>query len=320
MKQLIDYVVGYFREDFHRGYYTAIALFLFAAFTINFSTDFKLDVLNPTLREPIGFVYFCCFYGIAYYFAAFAWAWFHDGASLLRSRAFWGVSGFVIVSMALDNYSTNLPRAIVSAAEVPEPLRHWVRMCLWNLDRMLAIALPVILFRRLVDRRPGWFYGVDPRGVDWRPYAVMMGLMVPLVAWASFQPAFLATYPTYRAGAAEAWLGASHATTFGVYETTYVLRYVSIELFFRGFLVLGLEKTLGRAVLMPMVTVYAFWHFGKPLPEAIGSIVAAYVLGVFALRSRSIVGGILVHVGVALSMEAAAYLQTFVFAPASAAG
>ena len=36
-----------------------------------------------------------------------------------------------------------------------------------------------------------------------------------------------------------------------------------------GFLVLGLEKYLGRAVLVPMVTLYAFWHFGKPVPEAI---------------------------------------------------
>jgi membrane protease YdiL (CAAX protease family) len=78
--------------------------------------------------------------------------------------------------------------------------------------------------------------------------------------------------------------------------------------------VLGLEKHLGRAVLMPMVTLYAFWHFGKPIPEAVGSIFAGYVLGVFALRSRSIIGGTIVHVGVALAMDLAAYLQTFVFA------
>ncbi len=320
MTQLIDYVVGYFREDFHPGYYAAIAFFLAAAFTINFSTDFKLDVLNPTIREPIGFFYFVLFYGVAYYFAVFAWAWFHGSTSLLRSRAFWGVSGFAIASLALDNYSTNLPRAIVAAAQVPEPIRHWVGMCLWNLDRVFAIALPVLLFRRFIDRQPGWFYGLELRGFDWRPYVVMLGIMVPLITWASFQPSFLTTYPTYRTGSAEPWLGVSRAATFGVYEATYALRYVSIELFFRGFMVLGLERTLGRAVLMPMVTVYAFWHFGKPLPEAIGSIVAAYVLGVFALRSRSIVGGILVHVGAALAMEAAAYLQIFVFAPSTAAG
>jgi len=313
VKQLIDYVVGYLREDFHLGYYATIGVFLAAAFTLNFSGDFKREILNPTLHHPIGIVYFCLFYGCAYYFATIAWAWFHRDARLLRSRAFWGISAFVVVSMALDNYSTNLPPVLVTGMALPEPVEYWVHGCLWNLDRMLAIAIPVVLFRRLVDKRGGAFYGIRLAGFDWRPYATVLLVMVPLIAWASFQPAFLATYPTYRAGSAEAYLAVGHAATFGVYETSYALRYVSIELFFRGFLVLGLEKHLGRAVLMPMVTVYAFWHFGKPLPEALGSIVAAYVLGVFALRTRSIVGGIIVHVGVALGMEFAAYLQTFVF-------
>jgi len=311
VKQLIDYVAGYFQEDFHPGYYATITVFLACAFTFNFTTDFKLEILNPTLQRPAGLLYFCLFYGCAYYFAALSWAYFHPEARLLQSRAFWAVSGFVVVAMALDNYSTNLPRALVSAMDLPEPLQGFVRQCLWNLDRMAAIAIPVVLFRRFVDHRSGAFYGLRLTGLDWRPYVVMLLIMVPLIAWASFQPSFLATYPTYRPGPAEAWLGMSRSTTIGIYEATYGLRYVAIELFFRGFLVLGLEKHLGRAVLMPMVTVYAFWHFGKPIPEAVASIVAGYVLGVFALRSRSIVGGIIVHVGVAIAMDLAAYLQTY---------
>ena len=311
MKQLFEYVVGYFREDFHPGYYASVGLFLAAALTANFAVDFKLKILNPTIERPIGILYFFLFYGFAYYFAAFGWAYFHRDGRLLRSRAFWGISVFILGSMALDNYSTSLPGTLVTALGIPDPVWYWVERCLWNLDRAIAIAIPVIVFRRLVDRQPGAFYGLTREGFDWRPYATMLLVMVPLIAWASFQPAFLHTYPSYRAGSAEAFLSLSHRTTFGVYEITYALRYVSIELFFRGLLVIGLEKHLGRAVLMPMVTLYAFWHFGKPIPEAIGSIFAGYVLGVFALRSRSILGGIIVHVGVALAMDLAAYLQTF---------
>ena len=320
MKQLFDYVVEYLREDFHPRYYATIALFLFAAFTLNFANDFKLDVLNPTVRSPMGLVWFALFYGCAYYFAAFAWVYFHGDAQLLRSPAFWGVSSFAVLALALDNYSTSLPRLVVTALEVPAPVAVWVRTCLFNLDRMFAIAVPVWLFRRFVDRQSGVFYGVDWRGFCWRPYAAMLLVMVPLVGWASFRPDFLATYPTYRPGSAEAWLGVSHAVSFGVYEITYALRYVSIEIFFRGLLLLGFVKYLGRAALMPMVTLYAFWHFGKPVPEALGSIVAAYVLGVFALRSGSIIGGIIVHVGVALAMELAAYLQLYANASRAGAG
>jgi hypothetical protein len=311
VKQLFDYVVGYFREDFHLGYYTTIGLFLLAAFSLNFSAHFKRAILNPTLHSPVGIVYFCLFYGCAYYFAAFAWAYFHRDGRLLRSRSFWAISAFVIGSMALDNYSVNLPGRLVSALGTPAPVQYWAERCLWNLDRMVTIAVPVVVFRRFVDRRPGAFYGLTLAGFDWRPYATMLLVMVPLIAWASFQPSFLGVYPSYRPGSAEAFLSLSQRATFGTYETTYALRYVSIELFFRGLLVIGLEKHMGRAVLMPMVTLYAFWHFGKPIPEAIGSIFAGYVLGVFALRTRSIVGGIIVHVGVAVAMDLAAYLQTY---------
>jgi len=309
VRQLVEYLVDYLREDFHLGYYLTIAIFLAAAFTLNFSLDFKREILNPTLASPLGILYFAAFYAVPYYFAVFAGAFFGRDAGLLRSPAFWGVTAFAIFAMALDNYSTNLPRLIVGALDLPRPVGYWVGKCVWNLDRVLALVLPILVYRRFIDDRPGRLYGLTFRGFDARPYVFMLVVMAPLVAWASFRPAFLETYPDYRAGRAEAYLGISQALTYGVFELSYALRYVAIELFFRGFLLLGLERFLGRAVLMPMVTLYAFWHFGKPVPEAIGSIFAGYILGVIALRTRSIVGGIVVHVGVALGMDLAAGLQ-----------
>ena len=107
MKQLIDYVLGYFREDFHLGYYATIGLFLLVAFILNFTVDFKLAILDPTIERPVGVLYFCLFYGCAYYFAAFAWAYFHGDGRLLRSRSFWAVSAFVIGSIAAKSSSKN---------------------------------------------------------------------------------------------------------------------------------------------------------------------------------------------------------------------
>jgi len=309
VKQLLDYLKEYLKEDFHFGYYLTIAVFLAITFTLNFSLDFKREILNPTLASPLGILYFAAFYGFAYYFAVFAAAFFGRDAELLRSPAFWGVTAFAIFAMALDNYSTNLPKLLIAALDLPEPVVPWVGRCVWNLDRVLALMLPILVYRRFIDDRPVGFYGLNFRGFDARPYVFMLLVMAPLVAWASFQPAFLDTYPDYRAGRAEAYLGISQVVTYGVYEASYALRYVAIELFFRGFLLLGLERFLGRAALMPMVTLYAFWHFGKPVPEAIGSIFAGYILGVIALRTRSIVGGIIVHVGVALGMDLAAHLH-----------
>jgi membrane protease YdiL (CAAX protease family) len=45
------------------------------------------------------------------------------------------------------------------------------------------------------------------------------------------------------------------------------------------------------------------FHFGKPLIETLSSFFGGYMLGVFALYSKNIWGGIILHIGTALFME-----------------
>jgi membrane protease YdiL (CAAX protease family) len=84
---------------------------------------------------------------------------------------------------------------------------------------------------------------------------------------------------------------------------------VGIELLFRGFMVIGMASVLGRAAVVPMVVTYCFLHFGKPAGEAVSSIFGGFILGVIAYETRSIWGGIIIHVGIAWAMELAAYWQ-----------
>jgi membrane protease YdiL (CAAX protease family) len=44
-------------------------------------------------------------------------------------------------------------------------------------------------------------------------------------------------------------------------------------------------------------------HYHKPAAEAFAAIVAGLVLGEVAYRTRSIAGGVIVHIGVAATME-----------------
>jgi membrane protease YdiL (CAAX protease family) len=44
-------------------------------------------------------------------------------------------------------------------------------------------------------------------------------------------------------------------------------------------------------------------HYGKPMAETYGAIIAGVVLGTLAMRTRSIWGGVLVHCAVAISMD-----------------
>ena len=95
----------------------------------------------------------------------------------------------------------------------------------------------------------------------------------------------------------------------GIYEIAYGLNFISVELFFRGFLVVGLMSLLGRKAVLAMVAAYCFLHFGKPAGEAISSIFGGFILGVVAYETKSIWGGVIIHVGIAWSMEIVATIQ-----------
>ena len=52
-----------------------------------------------------------------------------------------------------------------------------------------------------------------------------------------------------------------------------------------------------------MIIPYCMIHYGKPLPETLGAIGAGILLGTIAMRTRSIWGGVIIHVAVAVTMD-----------------
>lgn len=145
--------------------------------------------------------------------------------------------------------------------------------------------------------------GLITRGVNWWPYIIMLAAAVPLVVFASSQPDFLATYPKLKMLGSGAAVPAWQKFLF---ELCYGSDFFTIELFFRGFLVVFLSRWLGAAVILPMAVFYCSIHFGKPLLECISSYFGGILLGIFACYSQSIFGGIIVHLGLAWMMELAA--------------
>ena len=89
-----------------------------------------------------------------------------------------------------------------------------------------------------------------------------------------------------------------------------MLQFVAVEFFFRGFMLFRLERYAGYHAVALMVIPYALIHLHKPFPEAVGAIVAGIVLGFLALRTRSIWPGVIVHCGVALSMDVFAMINS----------
>ncbi|MBS1119495.1 MAG: Abortive infection protein [Deltaproteobacteria bacterium] len=127
-------------------------------------------------------------------------------------------------------------------------------------------------------------------------YGAMFVAFLPVVVIASTSDSFRQTYPFYRM---------ANRSQFDLWswEAMYIIQFVSLEFFFRGFLLQGLRRVLGANAIFVMVVPYCMIHYGKPLPETLGALGAGLVLGTLAMRTRSIWGGVLIHVGVAITMD-----------------
>ena len=175
----------------------------------------------------------------------------------------------------------------------------------WGLSSLLwRVAIPLAIGWVLLHRRPTEL-GFRLRGVGRHlpVYVAMYLVMLPVLVWVSGFDSFLRFYPFYeRAGEGGA--------AFWVYEAGYALQFVGVEAFFRGFMVFGLAPRLGLLAVPIMTVPYTMIHFAKPMPEATAAIVAGLVLGWLALRTRSFVPGVFLHVAVALTMDVLVLART----------
>jgi membrane protease YdiL (CAAX protease family) len=130
-------------------------------------------------------------------------------------------------------------------------------------------------------------------------YAAMFAAFFPILYLASRTDAFRHTYPFYGHANRSAF-------DFFAWQALYSLQFLSLEFFFRGFMLEGLRHRLGSNAIFVMIVPYCMIHYGKPWPETTGAILAGMILGTLAMRTRSIWGGVFIHVGVAMSMDALA--------------
>lgn len=184
--------------------------------------------------------------------------------------------------------------------------RYWNTIVYWPLLFVVITGLLIITWKIFHPGDP--FYGIKAKGFDWKPYFLMLLVMLPLIALASTQKDFLSAYPKLQY-----MQEAIHPERLGFwhkifYELSYGTDFITIEFFFRSFLVLAFAKWAGKDAILPMACFYCAIHFGKPLGECISSYFGGIILGIIVYNTRSIWGGLLVHLGIAWLMEIGGYI------------
>ena len=189
----------------------------------------------------------------------------------------------------------------------------WLKSILGTIGRGVFLFAGIWIYWYFTDKKTQPFYGFTLKNFETKPYFIMLLIMVPLIAAASTQPDFLKSYPQVQKITSLDFNIASHLKHFALYEFIYGLDFFSIEFFFRGFMILAFVGIVGPRAIIPMAYIYFVIHWNKPMGELISSFFGGTLLGIVAYYSRSIVGGIIVHVGIAWMMEVGAFISKYFY-------
>ena len=182
--------------------------------------------------------------------------------------------------------------------------KHW-----WIASVIIAYTVPTLLYCRLIMKLSWADLGLSFRGF-WKHfpmYFLIFLAVLPFVLAVAFTEPFLHKYPLNRQASLSLGL-------FVLWELVYAFQFFCLELLFRGVMIFAPAKVLGAWSIVIMTIPYTMIHFRKPLLECCGAVVAGLVLGVIAMRTRSIWGGVMVHILVAWTMDFIAMFRKGIFA------
>ena len=127
-------------------------------------------------------------------------------------------------------------------------------------------------------------------------YLLFLGVVLPAMLVVANQPDFGAYYPFYKTSS-RSWFD------FLLWEAMYFAQFFALEMFFRGFWLGVLRRSMGSGAIFAMAVPYCMIHYGKPYLEAVGAVVAGIALGSLSMRTKSIYQGFFVHITVAALMD-----------------
>lgn len=314
MKTIISYVADYFRAEWDARYFTIVGCLLGGLFFLNYGYGFE-RAITSSLSFPSGHIaFYFGFYFLPYLITHAAYAVVKRNPGVLRTRQFWtlSVGTFVVLAVyiALHDGPWYLLRTHPALfADVPKEFQPFATRCASNVLPLTLMGIPLIAYWWRLDSKTMPLYGFTAKTIDLRPYFVLLLFLLPIVAAASFTPDFIRAYPRYKFGFPSNLGAGEQRPLIGIFELCYGADFVFVEFFFRGFMILAFARLLGSKAILPMVVVYALIHFEKPLLEALSSILGGLVLGIISYRTKSVYGGVIMHLGIAFMMEIGGTLQ-----------
>jgi hypothetical protein len=299
MKEVFIYITDYFKS-LNRKVFIACSLLAGLMIYLNFHYEIDLQIDE---YDPIVIQFFCRY---TVFLIAFALPYFFyllfEGKNYFKSPL---IFLLIFLSPAIFSWKMVMNTEFHLSNNIYWDY-YWNQVAYWPV-RLIVMSLILFVIWKIFYSKES-FFGLTVKNFNWKPYLIMLLIMVPLIAAASTQPDFLSMYPKLK-DVDTALHGIKNKWFYHLFhELSYGSDFISVELFFRGFLILAFVKVVGKDAILPMACFYCTIHFGKPLGECISSYFGGLILGIVVYNTRSIIGGLMVHLGIAWLMELGGYI------------
>ncbi|HEX2683291.1 MAG TPA: hypothetical protein VHL77_05140, partial [Ferruginibacter sp.] len=274
MPSILKYLRQFYYDEFKLGYFLVIICLLGICIYLNYWHDLEYRYVAGGETKARDFLGYYLLYLVPFAAAFFLQPLFFKNCSYFRNRWFWII---LLLAPAFFSFRVNfdLHHTIIKKIWAGDEQEFWTKSLNWVV-RVFVVMIPVFILWLVKDKHKQPFYGTKKMD-NVKPYLLMLLVMVPLIALASTQNDFLAMYPKAKK---MGLLNLSPKNLYYIiYELCYGFDFVSIELFFRGFLILSLAAICGKRCIIPVACFYCTIHFGKPMGEAISSFWGGLLLG-----------------------------------------
>jgi hypothetical protein len=303
LSSIFKYIQDFYQKEFKLAYFLVILFLLGIYIYLNYWHNLENRFAAGGKTKWSNFFGYYLLYFIPFATAFLLQLLFYKDCQYYQNGWFWII---LFLAPAFFSFRVNFDfqETVIKNIWSGDAQIFWLRCLNWVV-RVFAVLIPVFIIWLIKDRNNQPFYGTAALK-DVKPYLIMLLIMIPLIALASMQNDFLQMYPKAKF-IAQLDLP-SKKLHYIIYELCYGFDFVSIEFFFRGFLILSLLKICGPHCIVPVACFYCSIHFGKPMGEAISSFWGGLLLGIVSYNTQSIWGGLIVHLGIAWLMEAGSWL------------
>jgi len=309
MNKLYKALGNHIREDWNWSVYgiTMLSLALFT--TLYYSPSIKISPFDFRDGHWARLAHYGILYGGTYFATAILAQW-NSGTKYLGDFRFWILSLIFVFIAGLPKLHIwkfiDIKAQDWSVYEMvfAAKCHFFIHQVFWTFVGLLIVS---IILKKWVK----FDFGIRVEWKELKPYIIILTLVSPLIIGASFFPDFQRAYPQHKPWLHDEVFNLSIFERAALFELCYASGFVAVEAIFRGALAMTMVKVMGTRAVLAMASFYCVFHFGKPIGETIGAFFGGYALGVFAIESKSVVGGIIVHLGVAMIMETMGYLHHY---------